>query len=185
MGHGQLEHDQALAVRKVIRGRQVIDCGAGDLTLALKLAELGAREVIAIDKEPMPECPDPRVRPNRRQFSAWLDSRKDPVEVAFVSWPTNYSMAMYDRGLQAIVDSKTVIYLGKNTDESACGSRRLFTHFLGRELLVYLPHRRNVLCIYGGPLGYTRRGEYEERAVFDEQNVWPYEQDASASAASG
>jgi len=59
--------------------------------------------------------------------------------------------------LQALDRADVVIYLGCNTDHSACGSPELFRQLCGRELLGHVPHRRNTLLIYGrgtrtGPL---------------------------------
>jgi len=180
VSYGRLRDDQAEAVRQAVRGRKVIDCGAGDLGLSCAMAVMGAQEVIALDKDRMQTAVDARVRPVEGFFEGWvIDHPHDIIEVAFVSWPSNYSMGTFDRGLQAIIErAGKVIYLGKNTDGSMCGSQKLFKHLLRRELAVYLPSRPNTLCIYGRKLDAPRKGRHEELAIFDPENIWPYEEDA-------
>jgi len=142
---------EALVAPQVV-GATVWDLGAGDLTYARRLVALGADRVLAVDKESY------HLRHSAQQIemlhSYFDDLEPQDIEVAFVSWPQN----KFDRGLlQALDRADVVIYLGCNTDHSACGSPELFRQLCGRELLGHVPHRRNTLLIYGrgtrtGPL---------------------------------
>jgi hypothetical protein len=51
--------------------------------------------------------------------------------------------------LLAAVQAETLVYLGKNTDGSACGFPGLFEVLARREILAYVPDRPNTLIIYG------------------------------------
>jgi hypothetical protein len=150
----------------VVADQQVWDLGAGDLTHARMLLDLGAQEVVAVDYSGL----------FRANLAAWADPRIDgrvarfheveappTIPVAWVSWPFNH----YLRGLVPLLQrSRQVIYLGANTDGSACGWADLFEHLIDRELLTEIPHRRNSLLIYGAQQeGRQRRLAAEEFAA--------------------
>ena len=42
-----------------------------------------------------------------------------------------------------------VIYVGSNTSGNSCGTNALFAHFRERDVLAYVPERRNTLIVYG------------------------------------
>ena len=135
---------QALLAPLVAR-RVVWDLGAGDLTHARLLLDLGAAGVIAVEKEwhKMPRPNDPRLRPLRMYFSS-VELR--PIEVAFLSWPTNHNLP----GLLEILGmAEIVVYLGCNIGGSACGFADLYRELATREPLACEEHRRNTLIAYG------------------------------------
>lgn len=159
MPYGAPSVQQLSVVREFVRDRVVHDFGAGDLVLSKMLVALGARRVVAVDKEPMSGS-FAAVECVRARFDELLDTL-NMVEVAFVSWPQN----RHDTALLTLLQrAKTCIYLGKNTDGSACGHPELFKHFLKRELLVYKAERRNTLIIYGEGAIDPRKPRGEEMA---------------------
>ena len=168
MSYGHLSPAQSEALTPHVQGRVVHDFGAGSCELARKLVQLGAEQVIAIDKEKMPCVDDPRVIQKHGYFG---QAAADEIDVAFMSWPQNMESPV----LLALVEhARTVVYLGKNTDGSSCGWPGLFESLLWRRLLVYTPERPNTLIIYGGKLKRRRRPRGEERAAITiEEQVRP------------
>lgn len=161
MSFGTLTTAMQAKIREHVQGREVWDLGAGDLVYARRLIQLGARKVIAIEKEwglaraasssPQIEC--------RRSYFAEVELPEGGIEVAWVSWPLTDRMAV--RGLVPLVKAAPlVIYLGCNTGGSACGPSDLWRHLVRREVLAYEPMQRNTLIVYGQPCGdRVLRGE--------------------------
>lgn len=172
MPFGQFNPKQRQLVAKAVKGRTVYDLGAGDLQLSKELVDLGALKVVAIDKEaPFSWKGDPRIEVRRAYFHAIKD---EPIEVAFVSWPSNY----VDWDLIRLVSrAQQVVYLGKNTDGTSCGSVNLFEHFMTRELVGHAPDRPNTLLVYGQPQESERDRVGEELAALTTfQRMWNYEE---------
>lgn len=157
MPYGTLNAAQEYCLKKLVAGKVVYDLGAGDLVLAHKLLELGAAKVIAIEKERFfidNVAPDIEVR---KQYFQHID---EDIDIAFVSWPANY-----DNGLLPVLRrTKTILYLGKNTDGSMCGTPALFKYLLTRKIEGYVPSRPNTLICYSEQLA-TRLPVQEEDAA--------------------
>lgn len=150
MPHGKLTSDQRVVLGQHVRGKIVHDLGAGDLTLSHELLALGAAEVYAIDKEPLRGVVLPRRLHFKQDYFHNITSRMHTV---FLSWPVNYDANLLPHVRQA----DTIIYLGKNTDGSACGTPGLFGEMARRELLAYEPHVLNCLIIVGQVVGAGAR----------------------------
>jgi len=157
MSYGTLNAAQEECLKKLVVGKIVYDLGAGDLVLAHKLIELGAK-VIAVEKENFfidnALTPNPTMQASleievRQQYFQDMD---DDIDIAFVSWPDNY-----DNGLLPILKrTKTIIYLGKNTDMSMCGTPALFRYLLTRKIEEHVPARPNTLICYSEQLDKPR-----------------------------
>lgn len=156
MSWGRLSKTQREAVRSLVAGNVVHDFGAGDCELALVLVGLGAEKVVAIDKENWPPVSDKRVERVHARFSEF----KPHVDVAFLSWPANHPDLDLRLAMQA---AAVVVYLGRNTDNSACGWPSLFKDLATRELLAHVPEPPNTLTCYG-PRTVVRPWTGEERA---------------------
>lgn len=142
MDWGSLNKEQAKAIRPHVKGKTVWDLGAGDLTLSYQLLKLGAEKVVAVEKEETHPSRSQAVEVQRKYFEQVLET----PEVVFVSWPANRR----DVGLLRLVqNARTVIYLGCNTDYTCCGDRSFFTELSQREVLAYVPERRNSLLVVG------------------------------------
>ena len=141
MPHGIITTEQAQALRPIIKGRHVTDLGCGDMILSAQLKALGAKYVRAIDKDQ----PHKLIKKKGLVFQRKEFFDMDVVEdIAFVSWPTNRR----SRDLSGLVlNAKTVIYLGKNTDGNACGSADLFRVMLLRDLSLHVPNITNTLIV--------------------------------------
>jgi hypothetical protein len=146
----------------------VHDLGAGDLTLAHDLIQCGASSVIAVDKQPMPS---PQV-PNIERVVSYFHEYAQPVDIAFMSWPVNWSV-----GLTPIARrSRLVVYLGTNMGGSACGYQDLWWHLRSREVLAHVFDPTGSFIVYGfGTRG--RKGRLpEEHAALDQSRVWTYDE---------
>lgn len=166
MGYGQLSAAQSTALSIYVRGRVVHDLGAGDLELSRKLIKLGARRVHAVDKLEKFYYAS-KLDAGLSYKSCYFHELPDtPMDVLFMSWPVNYEANLLPHVLRAGM----VIYLGKNTDGSACGTPGLFEVMLRRKLHAYVPARKNSLVITGAYLDCPREPAGEERAGLHSQS---------------
>lgn len=158
MAYWFLNEVQAAALIPVVSGRVVHDLGAGDLSFAHQLLDLGAARVVAIDKEPKPRR---RHDLGIEYYQSYFADYPGTMDVAIVSWPSTNC-----RGLGTICRRATsIVYLGSNVDGSACGDFELFRGLIKREVVTYVPNRRNTLICYGGPSPTPRPLHGEEIAA--------------------
>ena len=176
---GGLNRFQEEAVRYYTKSRAVYDLGAGLLGWSKKLADFGAA-VIALDeiyKDPRENvlnryrnwvnCVPKNVLLRPHTFREYCESGPMIMDVAFISWPHNtYGKTM---GLELLAQrSKTVIYLGKNLDGTACGSPQFWKLMTQRKVLCFLPAVRNSLIVYGPMLQMPRRDLlHEEKGAIE------------------
>jgi len=92
-------------------------------------------------------------------------------DVIHLAWPSNYDTGM----IHLLGTVPVVIYVGKNTDGSACGTPNLFACLRWREVLAYVPRQQNTLIVYGAIRKEPRKALYhEEMAGLDRDKVWEY-----------
>lgn len=158
----RLNEKQLAALRPHVKGKKLHDLGAGDLAQARILARLGATLVVAVDKEYLvPHTTSKRIQYVRAYFDKYEAA---DIDNAFLSWPPNTTAY----GLVGLVrQAKTIIYIGKNTDLTMCGDRKLWEYLITREVLEYVPDRRNTLIIYGSVLDKPRELKGEERGALE------------------
>jgi len=170
MACGKLFPDQIETIKPHVMGQRVHDLGAGTTDRASQLLALGATHVTLVEKEQLRGALDSRMT----SIQCYFEEFTEEAPLIFLGWPGNYLL----HGLIPIVErAQKVIYLGKNTDFCACGFRELFEHFVQREVLEYVPHRRNTLIIYGGMLTQPRPWRGEERAQLESpKRMWAYEE---------
>jgi hypothetical protein len=172
MGYGKLLGKQEEAVKALVQGKDVCDLGAGDMELSVKLLDLGAKNVLAVDKEDYP-VPDDRIVRILSYYANVGRHVSELPKIALVSWPINHMEPSLPRLLGKF---PYVIYLGKNTDMTACGSSTMFQFLLPREVLAYIPNKKNVLIIYG-PRRVEREPYGEElAAITSDERSWDYEE---------
>jgi hypothetical protein len=171
VAHGVLNAAQRKVLGQHVRGKIIHDLGAGDLTLSRELLSLGAAEVYAIDKESKPTS---WTWPRKLHYKqAYFHNVTSRMETIFMSWPVNHEANL----LPHILGAGMVIYLGKNTDGSACGTPGLFEVMVRRELLAYEPDRKNCLIVTGKYLDSPRGPTGEELAGLSTLvNYYSYEQ---------
>jgi len=154
----------------MVQGRKVYDLGAGTCHLSRILLDLGASEVVAIDRHPKPD--DLPYHQNLRYRQAYFHDL-DPITdgVAFLSWPQQYIKEI----VPVVAPADTIVYLGCNTDMSACGPDEFWEYVQGRELVAHIPSKRNTLLVYGGPQPEGHRElVLEERAGLDRSRIYSY-----------
>jgi hypothetical protein len=176
---GGLNRFQEEAVRYYVRNQLVYDLGAGLLGWAEKLAQFGAEHVTAVDdiyKDPREnvlnncrawkKCEPANVTLDDRSFREFHRTGPNALHTAFIAWPHNtYGKTM---GLELLASkAKTVIYIGKNLDGTACGSPHLWDHLSQRKVLCFLPAVRNSLIVYGRVLKEPRQLLREEKGALD------------------
>lgn len=171
MFHGRPSSGQLAAIQRHVQGKVVHDLGAGPvLEMAHELLNQGANYVFAIDREAMELPRSSRIRREHVAFQDY-EKRNPKIDVAFVCWPQNILSYPLQR---LCFNAKTVIYLGKNTDGTCCGHPVMFKDFLYRELLEYVPHRMNTLCIYGEHSKTPRKPKPEEFAGIYTDRIYHY-----------
>lgn len=162
MVYGVLTDEMRAAMAPRVKDHDLWDLGAGDLRLSREMTAMGAR-VLAID----PRAPDdPAIETIR---GTYLDAlpRLDitPPRVVLLSWPQTSDAP----GLLEILSAvPVVIYLGANTNGSACGTPGLWAHLTTREVLAEVRTEHNDLLIYGAPCG-PRPLRPEEQAALSER----------------
>src|SRR5262245_59083694 len=138
---GRLSDAQLDVVTRHVRGERVTDYGAGNLTLARLLLALGAEQVMAVEKDPVPDPGDSRLT----VVKAWFEDCEASTPVAFVSWPINRRTELH-----ALLEATPlVIYLGSNLDGDACGYPLMYRQLARREVLDHVPGFRGTLVVYG------------------------------------
>lgn len=163
-----LSSEQVAYLRTVVEGRTVADLGCGSGTLAVTMADMGAKLVHAVDKAPCP-VEHPRIEHHQSYFKHW--SCPEGVEVAVVCWPQNYTLMGLTEVLHAVPN---VVYVGKNTDGTACGTPPLFAYLSRREPLRCLPRQTNVLIHYGNEPRREPTLYHEEFAALWNDHPHPY-----------
>lgn len=170
MSWGRLSDAQREAIRPFVVDKTVTDLGAGDGSLASQLLGLGARLVVAIEKEHSPRwiSPHPGI--------SWKWERFNPSHVSplvFVSWPAN---RVEPALLHLVAGASTVIYLGSNVNSSMCAWPGFYERLATRRILAHVPEVKNTLTIYDdlrvqrAPTGEELAGMkvYEKEYTFEE-----------------
>lgn len=156
--YGRLNTTQSILLRPFVEGKVVHDFGASDLRLARRLLSLGARKVVAIEKD-ADRFPK-RVPEGVEVFHGLFRHYSENVETAFVSWPVNWNTDLHS----ILAKAPIVIYLGTNTGGAVCGYPAFWRMLMKREILAADPHPDNCLIVYG-PEIVTRAPYPEERAA--------------------
>ena len=169
MTYYHLNDEQRAYLQEVVRGKVVADLGCGDGSLAGAMVGMGAKAVHAVDKAPA-RISRPGVVFHQSYFDRW--QLPEGVQVAVVSWPQNSGLPGIPKLLRGIPD---VVYLGKNTDGTTCGSRAMFSVLLHRDPVRYVPDSRNVMIHYGNEPRPTLALHHEEIAAITHASIYRYD----------
>lgn len=154
-GFGRLDDAQWRVFAQHVRGKVVVDLGAGNCGLAERAASV-AKRVVAIDSDHLSSSRFAAVKAAGIEYhqarfedvAVNLERYAPPGAVAVVSWP--WADLSHEQALVSILArTGRVLYVGKNTDGTACGGVRLFEHFLRRKLLAHVSRKRNTLLVLG------------------------------------
>lgn len=170
MSWGRLSPSQRTVVAKHVASKVVYDLGAGDLALSHTLLELGAARVVAIDNfhltAPARSSIDERIEVVEENLRATALPRRALV---WLSWPTAYQWEVE----MLVGRAEKVMYLGKNSGGTVCGTTNMFKRLLRRQVLNYVPHPDNTLIVYGGSCP-RRKPRDEELGGIDRERVYGY-----------
>lgn len=170
----RLNDNQLERLRPYVKDSSILDLGAGNLEGAQLMLELGARDVLAVDRFEMPKPSSSRITTRTTQFQYLEETRS----VVLASWIVNWQVDI-EKFLEA---ADVVISISKNTDGSACGYRGMWEHLRHREILLHLPERQNTLTVYG-PRHEVRPPTGEELAALwlDPMRMWSFEEAETAA----
>ena len=175
--YGRFSDAHQRVVRSYVRGRTVVDLGAGDCERAYTLSKLGALKVHAVDPNIPRKYLDPENFPDDagpiethhcdgRTFEKLVASvlplsAKGRIDVLYLAWPT--AGGTERPGFLALIErSDVVIVTTKNTDGIAVGTAKMWGALCSREVLSYRPEKENTLIVYGEPCAYRSSVHYEE-----------------------
>lgn len=181
---GIITEEMEPIISKYVKGRKVFDLMGGEGFLSVRLRELGARECVVVDYKLNTRF---LKSEGLRYYKASMESLKfkpqdDEVngargedDVAFCSWiPNNPVHGL----LRVLLPFKKVIYLGKNTDGTACAWPEFFRQMRRRRILDYHNDRRNTLIVYGADAESGNRKQlHEEIAGIDYSIIRPFTED--------
>lgn len=179
--YGKLTTAMEHAIDSYVKGKRVFDMGAGDMTHSKQLLKMGAMDVIAIDSNfAGQKSPDKRIKQFEGNFFGYLTDGEYKSYghcVAFISWPANHKM---DGLLELLQPFKTIIYLGKNTDGSACAWPGFFREMMLRPVIEHVPFKRNTLIVWGEQderlfMNPNRKPMLEELAGFDHSKQYNFD----------
>jgi hypothetical protein len=156
----RLSDDQVRQLEPFVKDQSILDLGAAELAGSELLVELGARDVLAVDRNRMPTPSSELITTQVTQFHMLEETRPVVLASWIVNWPVNI-----ERHLRA---AKYIISISKNTDGSSCGYEQMWQLLMMREVLLYVPERKNALTVYGPDSGIRRTPTGEELAA-----TWP------------
>lgn len=142
MAYWRLNPFQRATLLDFVKGDTVYELGCGDLSLA-KLMATTAKWVHAADKE-FARVP---ALPNLSFYNMPLARLQWPIHLdcVVVAWPQTTHVP----GLLELVQRAfRVVYIGCNTDGSACGDHALWLHLTKRMLVHEVRDRYNCLHCY-------------------------------------
>lgn len=161
MPHGLLTNDMYSAIKPLVKDKVVWDLGAFDLGHSrILLDHMGAKRIVAVDKSLPVAANDCRIHMLQKYYSDVVVP-EEGIEVAYLSWPSNCVLKGLLKLLRA---AEVVIYLGSNTEGTACGWEELYKYLWSRELLAHVPYHRNSLIVVGSQQ-VARRPTPEEFAA--------------------
>lgn len=175
MSYFHLDKSQARHIRDLVKGKVVADLGCGMGMLTRMMARWGASRVHGVDKESFPRRNSTKVQWHLSYLAYW--KMPADVEVAVVSWPQNSPLQGLRELLQAVPH---VVYIGKNTDGTACGNPTLMRYLSERAAIHHITTPKNVLIHYGpGPRPFPYVYHEEFAGMNQEGNSLPYNPDTA------
>lgn len=155
----RLSDAQVLELRPFVKDQRILDLGAADLEGSRLMLELGARDVLAVDRHEMRPPRTDKIETRVAYFHDVKETRPVVLASWIMNWPVNIEHHLHAAEL--------IISISKNTDRSACGYRQMWELLRQRELLLHVPEHRNTLTVYG-PKTQGRLPTGEELAA-----LWP------------
>ena len=167
-GYGRFTEKQQDILRAHVEGARVLYPGSGWGQKAEVLIGLGVDHVTCIEKEQTCFSKNPIYRHKKvtavRDYIEELDDEVfEGKEVLLLSWVQPYRFPATAEIFGRFDGIPKIVYLGKNTDGTLCGSPSLYSYLVTREVLHYVPARENTMIIYGD--AKVLREPYPEEAA--------------------
>lgn len=160
-----LAPEQKEALARVVKGKRVLDLGAGNLALSVEMLDLGAAHVTAVDyvesRHPRALALASRLSIVRAMFHD-IHEGLEPADIAMLSWPQNTTHDAIEI-VKILRRHPRLVVISKNTSGVSCGCTLIYEYLATRELLAYHPRRANTLMVYDLPCA-PRPLAGEERA---------------------
>lgn len=175
-GNERLTPAQLAVLERAVRGKQVVDLGAGVwASLSALCARLGARLVTAVEKQDFEADRSVMIALGVRlyqgeiqDFMRTLDGQD--IDVALISWPW---LSMAPISIERLLERcRTVVYIGKNTSDVRCGSGKnvahaaFWQHLTKRAIVETEPDPIQVVTVYGPPYSSP-----VDRALIEEERA--------------
>jgi len=161
----KLSEDQARQLEPFVKDQSILDLGAAELLGSDLLVELGAQDVLAVDRHPMPTPSSSRITTLETHFHQLKESRPVVFASWIVNWPVNIEPFLTVAGV--------IISISKNTDASCCGYGQMWKLLMRREILLHVPEFKNTLTVYGPKL-VTRAPTGEEYAAMRPMRMYSF-----------
>jgi hypothetical protein len=131
-------------------GKEIIDLGGRDGSFACHLLSAGARKAMSLDhSKGLPRIIAKNLTHHVATFAGYhaaFPNRR--WDVGIVSWPVKFASII--GGVIPILNNcETVVYLGKNSASTQCGSRDLWENLTDRELVKHIERNVASVLIYG------------------------------------
>lgn len=144
-----MQHTHSSYLKTILPSRQVDDLGCG---LYHRLNKIPC-DYLGIDKEP---------GPHGITFDLTKTCTHLRNDLAIVSWPINRIAIPWE---DILPNYKDIIYLGKNFDGSACGSKQLWNFLKTRQIITVLPSHTETLIHYQNSLRPKNQPNPREEAA--------------------
>jgi len=166
-GHGGFTGAMIKVLKPFLRrGPHILYPGSGHGQKAHFLCECGAKKVTCIEKEV--HVLNASSVYNKSTIPCVVDYVQnvpeklyDQADMVLLSWVQPYTFPCNRETFERLDKVDHLIYLGKNTDGTACADPILFSYLLTREVLHYVPDRVNTMIVYG-PNKTPDRSPYPE-----------------------
>lgn len=131
-------------------GKDILDLGGRDGSFAHHLLSKGAGRATCLDhSKGLQRIIAKNLTHYKGTFadfhSAFPNRRWD---VGIMSWPVKF-VSLIGAVIPILGNCKAVVYLGKNSASTQCGSRDLWEYLLSRELLIQSERKETSVLIYG------------------------------------
>lgn len=154
-GFARLDEGAMEVFARFVRGRDVVDIGAGRGALSTLALGLGASSVVAID---------PRMEMHSEDrltvITDYLQDASDiRAEHIILSWPTNSPAPAFAARVESMISKCTsVLYIGLNDQFTVCGWLGLWRALRKRRVVEAFPvGSENTLIHYGEMLSASRQ----------------------------
>ena len=132
-------------------GKEIVDLGGRDGSFACHLLSAGARRATNLDhSKGLHRIIAKNLTHHAGTFAGYhaaFPNRR--WDVGILSWPVKFA-SIIGAVIPILNNCETVVYLGKNSASTQCGSRDLWEHLTGRDLLTHIERNVASVLIYGG-----------------------------------